>query len=96
MINLVFPGGSVVKNPAANAGDGFDPWVRNIFWRKEWPPTPLFLPEKSHGQRSLAGYGPWGHKRVRHNLVTKQQQEWLALFVCICSIPQETHLVFKQ
>ena len=37
-------------------------------------PTPVFLPRKSLGQRSLAGYGPWGGKRVRHGLVTKQQQ----------------------
>ena len=33
-----------------------------------------FLPGKSHGQRSLEGYSPWGHKRVGHDLVTKQQQ----------------------
>ena len=37
-----------------------------------WQPTPAFLPGKSHGQRSLAGYSPWGRKRVGHNLVTKQ------------------------
>ena len=36
--------------------------------------TPVFLPRKSHGQRSLVSYSPWGHKRVRHNLDTKQQQ----------------------
>ena len=36
---------------------------------------PVFLPGKSHGQRSLAGYSPWGHKRVRHDLATKQQQQ---------------------
>ena len=34
----------------------------------------MSLPEKSHGQRRLVGYSPWGQKRVRHNLVTKQQQ----------------------
>ena len=31
------------------------------------------LAQKSHGQKNLAGYSPWGHKRVRHYLVTKQQ-----------------------
>jgi len=31
-------------------------------WRKKWQPTPVFLPGKSHGQRSLVGYSPWGHK----------------------------------
>ena len=40
---------------------GFDHWVRKIPWRKEWLPTPVFLPE-FHGQRSLVGYSPWGHK----------------------------------
>ena len=37
-------------------------------WRGEWQPTLGFLPEESHGQRSLAGYNPWGYKRVRHDL----------------------------
>ena len=35
---------------------GFDPWVGKIPWRRKWQPTPVFLPEKSHGQRSLVGY----------------------------------------
>ena len=38
---------------------GFDPWVRKIPWRRAWQPTPVFLPGKSHGQRSLVGYSPW-------------------------------------
>ena len=42
-------------------------------WRKKWQPTPIILPGKSHGQRSLAGYSPCSRKRVRHDLVTKQQ-----------------------
>ena len=37
---------------------GFDPWVRKISWRRKWQPTPVFLPEKPHGQKSLAGYSP--------------------------------------
>ena len=40
----------------------FDPWVVKVTWRRKWQPTPLFLPEKSHGQRSPEGYSPWGHK----------------------------------
>ena len=54
----------MVKNPPANAGRrsrGFDPWVGKISWRRKWQPTP-FLPGKSHGQRSLASYSPWGRK----------------------------------
>ena len=41
---------------------GFHPWVRKIPWRWEWQPAPVFLPGEFHGQRSLAGYTPWGHK----------------------------------
>ena len=42
---------------------GFDPWVGKIPWRREWQQTPVFLPRKSQGQRRLAGYSPWGHKK---------------------------------
>ena len=38
---------------------GFDPWVGKIPWRRKWQPTPVFLPGKSHGLRSLVGYRPW-------------------------------------
>ena len=52
----------------------FDPCVGKIPWGRKWQLTPVFLPGKSHGQKSLVGYSPWGRKRVRHDLVTKQQQ----------------------
>ena len=42
--------------------------------KKEMATLPVFLPGNSHGKKSLAGYSPWGHKRVGHDLVTKQQQ----------------------
>ena len=41
----------------------FDPWVKKIPWRKELPSTPAFLPGESHGQRNLASYSPWSHKK---------------------------------
>ena len=41
-------------------------------WRRKWQSTPVLLPGKSHGQRSLMGYRPLGLKRVGHNLATKQ------------------------
>ena len=53
------------KESAGKAGDTGDvssTGVRKIPWRRKWQPTPAFLPEKSHGQRSLAGYSPRGHK----------------------------------
>ena len=67
----------MIKNPPTKAGDAGDMgsiWVGNIPWRRKWQPTPLFLLEKSHGQRSLVGYSPWDQKRAVHDLVTKQQQ----------------------
>ena len=40
----------------------FDPWIGKIPWRKKWQTTPVLLPGKSHGQRSLVGYSLWGCK----------------------------------
>ena len=62
-----FPGGILVKNMPANAGDstrGFDPWVGNINWRRKWQSTPIFLPGKSDGHRNLLGDSPWSHKEL--------------------------------
>ena len=53
----------------------FDSWVRKILWRRKWQPTPIFLPGKYHGQRILAGYHPWGPKRVKDDLATQQQEK---------------------
>jgi len=59
----------VVKEPTCQfRRRRFHPWVRKIPWRRKWQPTPVFLPGKSHGQRSLVGYSPWGCKKVGHNL----------------------------
>ena len=60
----------------------FDTWVRKISWRK-WQPTPVFLPGKFHGQKSLAGYSPWGCKESDttehiHSNVTL----WFVLYCC--------------
>ena len=56
----------VVKNLPANGGDvrfvGLIPGLGRFPWRKAWQPTPVFLPRESHGQRSLVGYSPQGHK----------------------------------
>ena len=58
-----FPGGSGVKVSVWNAGDlGLIPGSGRSPWRRKWQPTPAFSPGESHGQRSLAGYSPWGHK----------------------------------
>ena len=51
----------------------FNNWVGKICWGRKQQPTPVFLPGKSLGQRSPVGYSPWSHKRVRHNLLIKEQ-----------------------
>ena len=48
----------------------FEPWVRKIPWRREWLPTPVFLPGESHRQRSLVSYSPWDRKE-------SHMTEWL-------------------
>ena len=48
--------------------------------RRKCQPTLVFLPGKSHGQRSLVSYNPWGCKRVEHNLATKQQNVIFPIF----------------
>ena len=53
----------MVKNPPANAGDIRD-LSREDPLEEAWPPIPVFLPGKSHGQKSLAGYSPWGSKEL--------------------------------
>ena len=53
-----------VKNLPAVQRPGFDLWAGKISWRREWLPTPVFLPGKSYGQRSLAGYTLWGCKEL--------------------------------
>ena len=61
-----FPGGTSGKEPTCQCRRHerymFYPWVRKIPWRRAWQPTLVFLPGESHGQRSLAGYSPWGRK----------------------------------
>ena len=63
-----FPGGISGKEPTCQCRRhkrlGFSPWVGKIPWRRAWQPTPVFLLGESHGQRSLAGYSPWGHEEL--------------------------------
>ena len=53
----------MVNNLPAVKETRFHPWVGKIHSRREWQLTPVFLPGKSHGQRRLAEYGPWGHQK---------------------------------
>ena len=55
----------------------FNPWVTKIPWSRKWQTTQGFLAGKFRGQRNLVSNSPWGWKRVRHDLTTKQQE-------CVC------------
>ena len=69
----------MVKNLPANAGDTGDvgsiPGSGRFHWSRAWQPTPVFLPGEFHGQRSLAGYNPWGHKESDMTEVTEHTHD---------------------
>ena len=68
----------MVKNPPAKARDAGSVFVSGRSPREgNGNLTPVFLPGESNGQKSLAGYSPWGPKRVRQNLVTKTNSKRL-------------------
>ena len=77
-------GALVVRNPPASAEDprvtGLIPWVGKIPWSRKWQPTPVFLPGKSHGERSL-----WttvcGIREEINKTMTKQQQQQSSLHI---------------
>ena len=71
------------KNLSAVRRPGFNPWIGKMPWRREWLPTPVFLPGEFHGQRSLVGYSPWGCKEL-------DMTEWLAL-----SLFSDTNIIFN-
>ena len=74
---------------------GFDSWIGKIPWRRQWQSTPVLLPGKSHGWRSLVGYSPWGHKESDttewlHFLLNVRYREWTGYFKTIdLSIKEE-------
>ena len=65
---------------------GFNFWIRKIPWRRKWPPTPVCLPGKSYGQRSLAGYSPWCRKEsdTTEQLAMSTQTHNILITVALC------------
>ena len=59
---------SLVVQQVKNLPATQETWVQSVGlkipWRRKWQPTPVFLPEKSHGQKNLESYSPWGCKSV--------------------------------
>ena len=68
----------IVKNQPAIQKTRVQSRVGKIPWRRKWQPAPVFLPGEFHGQRSLAGYSPWGHKKL-------EMTEQLTLWTPVCS-----------
>ena len=68
---------------------GFDPWVRKIPWRRKRQPTPVFMPGKSHGPRSLVGYTPWGRKE------SDTTERLLCVCVCACVLYSPLAIKFE-
>ena len=85
---------SVKESASQCRRHGIHPWLRKIPWRREWQLSPVFLRGKSHGQRRLAGYNPWGHKEsdMTEQLSTHTYQKglpwWLRWY--------RTHLQFRR
>ena len=67
----------LVKNLPAMQETRFNPWVGKMPWRREWLPTPVFLPGEYHGQRRLAGYSPQGRKEsdITEQLTLKKKKK---------------------
>ena len=85
--SLVGSGGKIIRLRCGR--HGCDPWVGKILWRRKWQPTPVLLPGKSHGPRSLVGYSPWGRKEsaqlsnftfAAHDFVLCKVTEMLTFF----------------
>ena len=84
----------VVKNPPANAGDAKDtgsiPGSGRLPWRRKWQPTPVLLPGKVHGQRSLPGYSPRGCQELdttEHTLSSRAGGGRWGASIC-CTYPK--------
>ena len=73
------------KESTCQAG-GFYPWVGKGPWRRTWQPTSVFLPGKSHGQRSLVGYSPWGYKELdmKGQLTLLHTHTHTYPYMCVC------------
>ena len=58
-----------LSEPGTIVGAQIPKDTTDLPWRREWLPTPVFLPGEFHGQKSLAGYSPW--RRIGHGLATE-------------------------
>ena len=88
-----FPGGNSGKEFTCQCRRWkFNPWVTKIPWRREWQPTPVFLPGESHGQRILVGYSAQGRKKSD----TTNIRSDLAHTVCLTYAVLGTEILLKS
>ena len=74
-----------VTESACQRRPEFDPWVRKIAWKRKGQPTPVLLPGKSYGQRSLAVYSPWGHKELDMTLQLHTHTIFIEHILILCA-----------
>ena len=74
----------------------FNSWVVKIPWRREWLPNPVFFAWRIHGQRSLAGYSPWGSQKVRHHWGTNTSTFFSLFSYVVDNTWQNKILVWKK
>ena len=87
-----FSGGSVGKRICLQCGRlRFDPWVRKMLCRREWQPTPVFLPAEFHGQRSLVGYSSWGYKEsdATEHMCTHAERKLDITLINLCQLEKK-------
>ena len=100
---IYFPGALVVRSSPANTGwrkrrsipaliPRFDPWLGKIPWRRKWKATPVCLPQKSHGQRSPAGYSPEGRTELDTTEVAEHLDRMYSL-LSLAPVPQHDGFV---
>ena len=92
LLCIGFSGGSDGKESVGNAGD-----LGLIPWRREWLPTPVFLPGEFHGQRNLADYGPWSCKEsdMTERLTQHVYVSLISQFVLPFPSPPHLHVLFS-
>ena len=98
-----FPGGTVSCQCRRCKRRRFNPWVRRIPWMRKWQLPPVLLPGKFHGQRSLAGYSPWGCKQLdmtewlcKHTHISKGIKMDKATYLKVFPTIQNSSLVTKS
>jgi len=88
-IKVGFPGGASGKESGCQCRRHkrcrFDPRVGKIPWRRAWQPNPVSLLGESHGQRSLVGYRPQGHKELDTTEATTHTHHEVSDLFSLCN-----------